>query len=121
VGEAPVEKVAPAWSGLRPPKLDHHDFAVIGAGPAGLAAAVYAASDGLTTRVADRDVPRGRDVVHNISRRGSIGSIVSISAQRNRIEWPVCREVPARCRERAAEALIRAHGVGEDLVELKER
>jgi NADPH-dependent 2,4-dienoyl-CoA reductase/sulfur reductase-like enzyme len=34
--------------------------AVIGAGPAGLAAAVYAAYDGLSTLVCDRDVPGGQ-------------------------------------------------------------
>jgi len=33
---------------------------IIGAGPAGLAAAVYAASDGLSTIVLDRDVPGGQ-------------------------------------------------------------
>ena len=33
---------------------------MIGCGPAGLAAAVYAASDGLTTVVFDRDVPGGQ-------------------------------------------------------------
>src|SRR5207249_7204314 len=38
----------------------HYDFVVIGAGPAGLAAAVYAASDGLSTLVCDRDVPGGQ-------------------------------------------------------------
>ena len=34
--------------------------AIVGAGPAGLAAAVYAASDGLSTIVCDRDVPGGQ-------------------------------------------------------------
>src|SRR5438105_4269352 len=57
---ATVETVAAAWGGLRPPKRTHYDFVVIGAGPAGLAAAVYAASDGLSTMVADRDVPGGQ-------------------------------------------------------------
>jgi thioredoxin reductase (NADPH) len=57
---ATVETVAAAWGGLRPPKQAHYDFAVIGAGPAGLAAAVYAASDGLSTIVCDRDVPGGQ-------------------------------------------------------------
>jgi thioredoxin reductase (NADPH) len=38
----------------------HYDFVVIGAGPAGLAAAVYAASDGLSTLVSDRDLPGGQ-------------------------------------------------------------
>jgi len=57
---ATVETVAAAWGGLRPPKRTHYDFVVIGAGPAGLAAAVYAASDGLSTMVSDRDVPGGQ-------------------------------------------------------------
>jgi thioredoxin reductase (NADPH) len=57
---ATVETVALAWGGLQPPKQTHYDFAVIGAGPAGLAAAVYAASDGLSTIVCDRDVPGGQ-------------------------------------------------------------
>jgi thioredoxin reductase (NADPH) len=57
---ATVESVALAWGGLQPPKHAHYDFVVIGAGPAGLAAAVYAASDGLSTIVCDRDVPGGQ-------------------------------------------------------------
>src|SRR5881392_2268742 len=57
---ATVELVAAAWGGLQPPKRSHYDFVVIGAGPAGLAAAVYAASDGLSVMVCDRDVPGGQ-------------------------------------------------------------
>src|SRR5256714_8668793 len=57
---ATVETVVGAWGGVHPPKRAHYDFAVIGAGPAGLAAAVYAASDGLSTIVFDRDVPGGQ-------------------------------------------------------------
>ncbi len=57
---ATVESVAEAWGGLQPPQQAHYDFVVIGAGPAGLAAAVYAASDGLSTMVSDRDVPGGQ-------------------------------------------------------------
>jgi thioredoxin reductase (NADPH) len=57
---ATVESVAVAWGGLQPAKRAHYDFVVIGAGPAGLAAAVYAASDGLSTLVCDRDVPGGQ-------------------------------------------------------------
>lgn len=57
---ATVETIAEAWGGLRPTKQAHYDFVVIGAGPAGLAAAVYAASDGLSTLVCDQDVPGGQ-------------------------------------------------------------
>jgi len=57
---ATVETVAEAWGGLQPAKRTHYDFVVIGAGPAGLAAAVYAASDGLSTLVCDSSVPGGQ-------------------------------------------------------------
>jgi thioredoxin reductase (NADPH) len=57
---ATVESVAAKWGGLQPAKRAHYDLVVVGAGPAGLAAAVYAASDGLTTLVCDRDVPGGQ-------------------------------------------------------------
>ncbi|MFX8637135.1 FAD-dependent oxidoreductase, partial [Acinetobacter baumannii] len=39
---------------------DTVDFLVIGAGPAGIAAAVYAASEGLNTLVVDRLGPGGQ-------------------------------------------------------------
>jgi thioredoxin reductase (NADPH) len=57
---ATVETLARAWGGLQPAKRAHYDFVVIGAGPAGLAAAVYAASDGLSTLVCDSNVPGGQ-------------------------------------------------------------
>src|SRR4051812_16357990 len=57
---ATVESIMAAWGGTQPAKLKHYDFVVIGAGPAGLAAAVYAASDGLSTLVCDQDVPGGQ-------------------------------------------------------------
>jgi thioredoxin reductase (NADPH) len=57
---ATVESIVTAWGGFAPAKHLHYDFVVIGAGPAGLAAAVYAASDGLSTLVCDRDVPGGQ-------------------------------------------------------------
>ena len=55
-----IESLAREWGGFQPPKQSHYDFVVIGAGPAGLAAAVYAASDGLSTLVSDREVPGGQ-------------------------------------------------------------
>lgn len=48
--------------GLSPEKLDgcHYDLAVVGAGPGGLAAAVYAASEGLHVVVLDAKAPGGQ-------------------------------------------------------------
>jgi thioredoxin reductase (NADPH) len=58
---ASVAAVADAWRIGSPVALrEHYDLAVVGAGPAGLAAAVYAASDGLSTIVFERDVPGGQ-------------------------------------------------------------
>ena len=57
---ATVELLAEAWNLATPPSRTHYDLAVVGAGPAGLAAAVYAASDGLSTVVIEVDVPGGQ-------------------------------------------------------------
>ena len=57
---ATVERLVEAWGYADPPRRTHYDMAIVGAGPAGLAAAVYAASDGLATIVLERDVPGGQ-------------------------------------------------------------
>jgi thioredoxin reductase (NADPH) len=57
---ATVSGLADAWRIHREPSRSHYDLAIVGAGPAGLAAAVYAASDGLSTIVFERDVPGGQ-------------------------------------------------------------
>jgi thioredoxin reductase (NADPH) len=57
---ASVERLAEAWSVFAKPRSKHYDLFVVGAGPAGLAAAVYAASDGLSTAVAEADLPGGQ-------------------------------------------------------------
>jgi thioredoxin reductase (NADPH) len=61
IAGATVEAVMAAWSSSdQVPKHAEYDLIVIGGGPAGLAAAVYAASDGLSTLVAEHDVPGGQ-------------------------------------------------------------
>jgi thioredoxin reductase (NADPH) len=57
---ATVERLADAWRLSDPPSRRTYDLVIVGAGPAGLAAAVYAASDGLATLVLERDVPGGQ-------------------------------------------------------------
>jgi thioredoxin reductase (NADPH) len=57
---ATLVMLAEAWNALTPPARSHYDLAIIGAGPAGLAAAVYGASDGLSTIVFERDIPGGQ-------------------------------------------------------------
>ena len=57
---ATIARLADAWGLDAPPQRDHYDLVIVGAGPAGLAAAVYAASDGLSTLVCELDVPGGQ-------------------------------------------------------------
>jgi thioredoxin reductase (NADPH) len=42
------------------PASDHYDLAIVGGGPAGLAAAVYGASEGLRTVMVEREAPGGQ-------------------------------------------------------------
>jgi thioredoxin reductase (NADPH) len=42
------------------PALDHYDLVIVGGGPAGLAAAVYGSSEGLSTVVIEREAPGGQ-------------------------------------------------------------
>jgi len=60
LGAVTVGALAEAWRLSAPPARAHYDLAIVGAGPAGLAAAVYAASDGLSTVVVEADVPGGQ-------------------------------------------------------------
>ena len=59
--EAPTLNVLAQKVGLRTEARDTiYDVAIVGAGPAGLAAAVYAASEGLRTVLIDREGPGGQ-------------------------------------------------------------
>jgi thioredoxin reductase (NADPH) len=60
IAPASVVALAEAWNERALPARAAYDIAIIGAGPAGLAAAVYASSDGLSTVLIDEDVPGGQ-------------------------------------------------------------
>ena len=57
---ATVAAIVDAWSESNAPSQKHYDVLIVGAGPAGLSAAVYAASDGLSTLVVDESLPGGQ-------------------------------------------------------------
>ena len=57
-----------------------YDLCIVGAGPAGLAAAVYAASEGLSTVLVERDAPGGQ---------------AGTRARRSRTTWASPRASPA--------------------------
>jgi thioredoxin reductase (NADPH) len=57
---ATIQGLAEAWAVFARPRQKHYDLFIVGAGPAGLAAAVYGASDGLSTAVAEADLPGGQ-------------------------------------------------------------
>jgi len=55
-----VEEVAAGLGLVAPPRLDEYDLAIVGGGPSGLAAAVYAASEGLRAVVVERIAAGGQ-------------------------------------------------------------
>ncbi len=55
-----ITKIAECMSISRQVEKEHYDLTIVGAGPAGLAAAVYAASEGVKTLVIDRIGPGGQ-------------------------------------------------------------
>jgi thioredoxin reductase (NADPH) len=57
---ATLERLVRAWGMDAPPSRPEYDLVIAGAGPAGLAAAVYAASDGLKTLLIEEVVPGGQ-------------------------------------------------------------
>lgn len=57
---ATVDRIVKLWDIRRHPQRTLYDVAIVGGGPAGLSAAVYAASDGLSTIVVEKDLPGGQ-------------------------------------------------------------
>ena len=60
LGPATVEQLAVGLGLVSPPSLTEYDLAIVGAGPAGLAAAVYAASEGLRAVAIEAVAPGGQ-------------------------------------------------------------
>jgi thioredoxin reductase (NADPH) len=60
LADPPIARVAQALGFATEPEPGRCDVAIVGAGPAGLAAAVYAASEGLRTTVVEPSVPGGQ-------------------------------------------------------------
>src|SRR3954465_9293198 len=60
VSRPPLRRVAELLDRGTEPELAEYDVVVVGAGPAGLAAAVYGASEGLRTIVVEREAPGGQ-------------------------------------------------------------
>jgi thioredoxin reductase (NADPH) len=60
IAAATPEKLVAAWGADQQPDRADYDVVIAGAGPAGLAAAVYAASDGLSTLLLEREYPGGQ-------------------------------------------------------------
>jgi thioredoxin reductase (NADPH) len=60
IGNATPERVISSWDLRASPRRHQYDVAIVGAGPAGLATAIYAASDGLEVALIDASVPGGQ-------------------------------------------------------------
>jgi thioredoxin reductase (NADPH) len=60
LSDPPYERIAEALGFSTEPETPHCDLAIIGGGPAGLAAAVYGASEGLATVLIDHAIPGGQ-------------------------------------------------------------
>lgn len=60
LGEPPLPAVADKLGLKTHAKTDFYDLAIVGGGPAGLAAAVYGASEGLRTVMIEREAPGGQ-------------------------------------------------------------
>jgi thioredoxin reductase (NADPH) len=55
-----VHELAERLGVVGTPATDHYDLVIVGGGPAGLAAAVYGASEGLNTVMVEREAPGGQ-------------------------------------------------------------
>lgn len=86
------------------PKRKDYDLVIVGGGPAGLAAAVYAASEGLSTVVLEKDAPGGQ-ASHSASIENYLGFPDGISGD------DLARRAVAQCRKFGVEIVAPAAAV----------
>ncbi len=76
-----IRKLRNAWACRMRAETEFYDLVITGAGPAGLAAAVYGASEGLKTLMIEREAPGGQAGLVRASR--TIWDFRKASADRN--------------------------------------
>src|SRR5689334_9923398 len=74
LGAATVEQVAEGLGMVAAPARSEYGLAIVGAGPAGLAAAVNVASEGLRTVVIEAVAPGGQDLADHVAAREGCSS-----------------------------------------------
>ena len=84
-----VEQVAAGLGMVAAPSRSEYDLAIVGAGPAGLAAAVNAASEGLRTVVVEAVAPGGQAGTTSVIRTCWVFPTASAAASWRRARW--CR------------------------------
>ena len=101
---APTVPRSPSGSASpRAPSAEFYDLVVVGGGPAGLAAAVYGASEGLRTVLVEREAPGGQA-------GPSTGSRTTSASRPGSAARDLARRATAQARRFGAEMLTRAGG-----------
>ncbi len=99
-----VRDLAQAFDWYKSPKFNEYDVAIFGAGPAGLSAAVYAASEGLRTLLIERSIVGGE--------AGSTSRIENYLGFPDGIPgWELASRARAQALRLGAEIIMAADGV----------
>jgi thioredoxin reductase (NADPH) len=103
-----IRELASALEWFRGPKYDRYDVAIFGAGPAGLSAAVYAASEGLRTIVIERSAVGGQ--------AGSTSRIENYLGFPDGISgWELATRARQQAQRLGAEIIVTAEGIGGEI------
>jgi thioredoxin reductase (NADPH) len=105
-----IHDLASAFDWFQRPKYDFYDLAIYGAGPAGLSAAVYGASEGLRTIVIERSAVGGQ--------AGSTSHIENYLGFPDGISgWELASRARQQAQRLGAEIIVTAEGVGGDSID----